>query len=627
MKSLYHRFRRDRRSAIALIFALTLVPLVLLVGLTVDYAFYVQARAQTALAADAAVTHAVRAADQTYTYEEQINGTSQAAEAAAAAAAETAGQELGYDWFLATLGQMPKASLNGFTKADVIVTPNPTGAAGFTATVNFAATYPPFFAHLFNGKIWNVNGAAQATSAYNYVEILMLLDNSPSMLIGADAPDIQNLESITVCPPTGLDPSYDGNPWPGAFYQDAPDVAAISPTHSDIPEGPPLPGPNLVLNDTPGAHQTNGIPNSYDGAGYVAPTCNSGWNAGSNNGPAPMAPCAFACHTTTKTITLTGTNSPTFPFIPGTYPADYYGLARAYSMPSASGTGGATTITLRLDVVHDAASQVITAMETNEAAAGQFSVGVYQFNDDVVPIWPAPGSNAEASTDLPDAASAITSAALPLEGNAGIGYTDFPTSVADLVSGKYSNGTQFDNPLSAAGNGGTSTTPEKDIFIVTDGMQDTSDYGTREEGEMTGYLAENASTIQSGTPWVCKALKNLNFTVYVLYIDYEPISNVFYQQDNYTNTGIFKSDPYIDEDYPSLANGTTKQFAESTAASQSAPPSGNGSLTGLTPDETALYACASSPSDFFEATNSAQIGTAMNAMLQSALTSSIQLTK
>jgi Flp pilus assembly protein TadG len=618
MKSLFDRFRKARRGAVALIFALTLVPLVLLVGLSVDYAFYVQARAQTALAADAAVTHAVRAADETYAYEEQINGTSAAAQAAAATEAEAAGSALGEDWFEATLGRMPKASVTGTPV--VSVTPSPNGAAGFTATVNFAATYPPFFARLFNGKVWNVNGSAQATSAYNYVEILMLLDNSPSMLIGADAPDIQKLETISVCPPSSIDGSFDGNGWGGAFYQDAPDVAASG--GGDPAEGPPVTANNVILNYTPGKYLTTGYGNSYDGKGYETGTCASGWTG---PGGSPFAPCAFACHTTTNTMTLHGTNSTTFPFISGTYPADYYGLARAYSMPNASGTGTPGTITLRLDVVHDAASQVITAMETNEAASGQFSVGVYQFNDDVVPIWPAAGNGSnpqsEASTDLPDAAAAITSAALPLTTNPSVGYTDFPTSVADLISGKYSTGGQFGNPLTMAGNGATSTTPEKDIFIVTDGMQDTSDPGYREFAEMTGYDAENASSEQSGTPWVCQPLKNLGFTVYVLYIDYVPLSNVFYQ------TAIQTPSPYLDQDYPSLATGSPKQWAESTAASQAKPPGGNAALTALTPDETALYACASSPSDFFEATNSSQIGTAMNAMLQSALTSSIQLTK
>jgi hypothetical protein len=39
----------------------------------------------------------------------------------------------------------------------------------------------------------------------------------------------------------------------------------------------------------------------------------------------------------------------------------------------------------------------------------------------------------------------------------------------------------------------------------------------------------------------------------------------------------------------------------------------------------ALQACASSPSDFFVATDSSQIDSKMNAMLQAALTTSIRL--
>jgi len=580
MIALFRRIWSAREATVGMIFGLSLVPLVLLVSLTIDYSFYVQARAQAALAADAAATHAVRAADEAYTYELAQGDPNAAADAA------TAGSAIGKSWFAAQLGALPKATI---PNPSVVVTQNATGAAGFTAAVSFNGTYPPFFATLFNNAPWHVSGASGASSAYDYVEIMMLLDNSPSMLIGASPADIQTLETYSVCPTTQVAPGFDVQTWSNALYQNAaPDAAGDTPA--------PLPA-NLTTSEP----ATGYVPASPAMNGNVVNkgSCLPGFTG---VGQTPYAPCAFACHQTTQTMTLNGK----------TVYADLYGIARAYGAE------------LRLDVVQNAAAQVITALQANEQAADQFSVGVYQFNNDVVPVYPTAGTplapQAEASTDLAGAANAIQTSAIPLESDASLGYSDFPTSVADFISGKYHNGTQYRATLTAGGAGTTSAAPQKDIFIVTDGMEDTSDPGYRNEGEMTSYTAENAANPLAITPSVCKALKTTyNATVYVLYIDYEPLSNQFYQTSHVTST------VYLDQDFPGLEHGTTKQYAENTGAG--APPGAPASYATLTPDEAGLEACATSPSDFFEASSAQDIGTALQAMLQSALTSTIQLTQ
>jgi Flp pilus assembly protein TadG len=617
MRALLARFQKSRRGAIAVIFSLCLVPLVLLVGLTVDYSFYVEARAQAQMAADAAVTHAVRAADETYTYELGVLGTTTADQATASADAIAAGEKLGADWFYATLGMMPKASIAA-AGPSVIVAPNSSGqAAGFTASVNFAGIYPPFFKTLFNGQNWNINGASTATSAYDYVEILMLLDNSASMLIGATVTDIQSMEAITVCPPTTINlTGWSSNDYHGSYYAHVAD-----PNYQT--DGNPwqyvdVPNANITHVSQYGTLGT--WTQSTDGKGYSPPTCATGWKGGYttlSGAPDPLAPCAFACHTTTSTlyeVNGSGVNTA----VSG-YTNDAYGLAEHAG------------VTLRLNVMQSAAAQVISAMETNEQAAGQFSVGVYEFNTDVVPVYPtsASGTQAEAGTDLPTAESDIQNAAIPIESNPNIGYSNFPTSVADLISGAYSSGTAFGyagstTGLTAAGNGASASSPQKDIFIVTDGLEDATVSGSRYEGEMTGYTAETASTEITATPWVCEPLKKLGFTVYVLYIDYEPLANTFYQT---SASQYFSSNAYLNADYPALAGGTTKQFAESTANSQANSLSQvDPNLPNLTPDETGLLGCASSPGDFFEASSSTEINTALEAMLASAMTSAIQLT-
>ncbi len=610
----------DRSGAIALIFALTIVPLILLVALSIDYAFYVQSRAQASLAADSAATHAVRAADAIYTYE-LSNGT---AAATAVSDAEADGSAIGKNWFFAALDTMPKATITG--APNIILTQNANGSAGFTATVSFAGTYPPFFDSLFNNRLWNINGNAQAQSAFKYVEILMLLDNSSSMLIASGTTAITQLEELTVCPSSGIEGNFGGNAWTtnpnnNAYFQHvSPDAAGLAPM--DVPEAA-----GAIANYTPATSETNiGTGESGTGYGYAPNICAAGWtgkNATNSDGTsAPYAPCAFACHTTTDPLQVPQTNAQgtvTGDTANSAYTNDYYGIARRAG------------IQLRLDVVQSAASQVITAMQTNEQAANQFSVGIYEFNDDVIPVWPSPSNGqqaSEASTDLADAATAIQNTAPPIQANASIGNTNFPAAVDDMISGTYLNGAQYradaattSSPaLTASGTGTTAATPQKDVFIVTDGMEDTSASGSRVAGEMTGYEAETGTPL-SATPALCGQLKTLGYTVYVLYINYNPLGNTWYQ-----STGTLPPTPYGAQDDPALYK-PTKYYAESTTYSEGNPPGGNTSLAQDTPDEWGLIGCATNPSDFFEATSDSEIGATMNAMLHAALTSTIQLTQ
>lgn len=626
MKKHFQRLGSERSGAVAMIFALALIPLILLVALSVDYAFYVQARAQAALTADAAATHAVRAADATYTYE-LVNDP-----ANAVADAKAAGQSIGMNWFNASLGTMPKSVITG--GPNVTVMQNANGSAGFTATVDFQGVYPPFFASLFNSPPWHINGGSQAVSAYQYVEILMLLDNSSSMLIASTPAEITQLEELTVCPSSKIDPSFDGNGW-GAYYQNvAPDSNGLYPADL-IPETgianytPVANATNLGSNEAGTGNPTSGLPSRY---GYAAGKCGTGWQGTGNS---PYAPCAFACHTNNNPLqvpTVTTTEHQKYWWGGGTtttttvsytanaaYTNDYYGIARQAG------------IHLRLDVVQSAASQVVTAMQSNEEASGQFSVGIYEFNDDVNPVWPKVSGGqqpAEASTDLAGAATEIQNAPVPLQANASIGNTNFVSSINDMISGKYLNGITYradaagtNSPaLTASGNGTTAATPVKDVFIVTDGMEDTSVPNGRIEGEMTGYMAENGAPTAI-TPALCGKLKNLGDKVYVLYIDYSPLGNQFYQITD------MKASNYGKQDYPSLSAAPTKLYAQSTSSSVSNPPNNAAALSTVTPDEAGLIGCASSPSDFFEATSDSEIATAMNAMLHAALTSSIQLTQ
>jgi Flp pilus assembly protein TadG len=574
------RLLRDKRGAIAIIFGFSLIPMAMLVALSIDFSFYTQARAQITLAADAAATYAIRAATETYTAE--INENPPLATSTAIADADAAGEAAGAAWFADQLSTLPTASVTGPNNPNVIVQSNTnlsaTNPAGFTATVSYTGTYPPFFDPLFSStSTWKITGSAGALSTYSYVEILMMLDNSGSMDIGATPKDIQTLEENTMCIPSSwintgansFSPTYDTN---------------------DQNSQPPI-TVNL-------ANERNYNPSSG--------LCNPGYgysSADQNN--LPYSPCGFACHTNSNG-------------------QDYYGIARSLG------------VTLREDVVLSAAENVISSMKANEQAPDQFSVGVYQFNTDISPLFPTSSTqssttNSEASTDLSGALAAVDaidytknpSAADPvLPGVLGACCeTDFPASVNDLLAGHYSNDVPFGQPISAAGSGNTPNHPQKDIFIVTDGMEDAElSNGIRVSGEMTGIAAENNTNNFPYSAPVCKQFKKLGFTVYVLYIEYNPLPNYYY-------LGGYNNSPgtsYFDQDFPSVVDPSPQDFAEATSADFGGqPPPANA----MSPDEAALQACASSPSDFYIANDSGAISTAMNAMLKSALSTTIRITQ
>ncbi len=97
-------FAESRRGAIAMTFAICLVPLVLMIGLAIDYAFYVQTSQKVARAAEAAATQAVRTAAAGYTLDIQ-NGQSVTT---ATTDAVSEGQLAGAQWFAAcSAGRRP----------------------------------------------------------------------------------------------------------------------------------------------------------------------------------------------------------------------------------------------------------------------------------------------------------------------------------------------------------------------------------------------------------------------------------------------------------------------------------------------------------------------------------------
>jgi Flp pilus assembly protein TadG len=548
-----------RRAAVSLIFAIALIPLMMLLGLAIDFGFYNEAQSQLDMAADAAAMHAARVAAQL----QQQNDPSYL----------TKGQAAGAQWFTVQQGLVPQVQAGAVTPQVQLTYDQK--ANQISSQVTYTGIVQTHFAGFFpaswpNYPNWGVAGAATAViSIPSYTEVTMLIDNSSSMMIASTDEEIRKMESLTPCSTqgstngdgqtidynyswvynTGLaggayNPPYsaysnvqlqdampDSQGRPvfipygyGTFYytQNLPghpvnEVADITPPPGstiakcdpnfkgplDECLSPPLmlvqPNANTTIPvvNGQGLCVSNGVvtgggaPSAMAAPGTTIPPHHILNPPPPNN--YPLAPCAFACHND-----KTGSNN------------DFYGLARQ------------NNIQLRFDVVQAAAAKVIDTMSTSPSKS-VLSVGVYQFNAPGVvnpesgqsagiqQVYPDPGSNTfgtpEAGNDWATASSATGHVTPPITQNNPDTYFE---NAMQLLG----------NDLKPAGTGTLPTEPRKNLFIVTDGMDD--------------YNGANGRTQGAIDPTSCDKFKNdvsaggLGFTVYVLYIQYYPLPNPYY---------------------------------------------------------------------------------------------------
>ena len=167
------RFRSDRRGNIAVIFALAMVPTIYLLGMALDYTQALRKQGQLNAAADAAAIAAVRPA--------MLLQTDSVAQATATAI------------FGSTANSLP--GLSSVPTPTVTITD--TGLQR-TVTVSYSAQSINNFPALLGSQAWPIGGSstALASSAPN-MNFYLLMDDSPSMAIGATTTDISNLISAT----------------------------------------------------------------------------------------------------------------------------------------------------------------------------------------------------------------------------------------------------------------------------------------------------------------------------------------------------------------------------------------------------------------------------------------------
>jgi Flp pilus assembly protein TadG len=479
-----HDFPRNRGGAVALLLAIMIVPIMGLVGLAVDYGVYNEAYSSLSVAASAAALNAAKTA----------SGALAQADTNYVNEGVTSGQQ----WFLAELGQGASAATAGTTPPTVTIT---TVSSMVTANVSFSGTVKSIFGKLFKKTTYPIAVSATATmSAGTYLEVVLMLDNSSSMGIGATTADMTTMMQQSACDPTNAFTRTSGNStytqaasepyslyqynWQGVKYDGAMATPVVSGSLTLTPATPP----NTTTNVSYCSAQSSVCPKAE-----ICPSKINGYTAYA--GP----PCAFACHSDSSKPAGQGN--------------DLWHTARVNG------------VTLRLDTLKVATNNVLTAMQSNNnTSMNNLSVGIYTFNTSLNPIYPGTGctpkaAGCEAGSNWPVAISAV---GLPPQ-TSGV-YTDTGIQpVVASVSGNNDNteieeamSSLANNYVTAAGDGSAATKPKKVLMLITDGYED--------DPTGTGYSGLRQAMPSSA----CTPFKNMGYTVYVIYTPYYPLMHTYY---------------------------------------------------------------------------------------------------
>lgn len=182
LRTLIRHFVRDRRGNIAVIFALCCVPLITVIGCAVDYARATQVRSKLQAAADAASVGSVAKASPAFIAAGTMTSDG------SIAVGVTDAQNI----FNANV-----ANLTGYTPGSLAPTVVKSGST-VTSTIAFGATVNTMFLGVIGKSSLALSGTSTATASMPlYIDFYLLLDNSPSMGVGATPTDVQTMVNNT----------------------------------------------------------------------------------------------------------------------------------------------------------------------------------------------------------------------------------------------------------------------------------------------------------------------------------------------------------------------------------------------------------------------------------------------
>ncbi|QBM76281.1 hypothetical protein E2E30_11210 [Sphingomonas sp. AAP5] len=563
---LLRRLNADRRGGVLMIMGFAIIPLTFATGFGIDYARAMRLQTHLNSAADAAALAAVSPAMILRT------GTdpSDAAYAMFDAQALAIG---GYQGIQRTVTITASASGSGQTLA-----------ALRTATVAYTAQSINIFGGILGATTLTVRGTATANAAQPpNVDFYLAMDNSPSMLLPATSDGISKIQKVTGCAfscheslphndsinvtnsaglQVLLSSSYytAGASNQNVYYLYNPTTKILfdssqkplNPASSSSVSGPSTTGgtwlnpTTTTTTVTTATVVTYSITDSNSGPVTITKT-----TASTPTTVVKITP-PFGTSTTTSTTGSTSSSSSTYDT---GYWADGYWLTHNYGLLY----GSPASITLRKDDVVSAASQLIP-FAANQAQQFKVTYQAQMFSFD----WTRSGNTSPVKTlnTLTNVASYGSNfSAASLFPNDDLWWQNSqPTSTTNTND----QATEISNMLTTmngliptAGSGAPGVTPQKILFLVTDGMVD----------QPSRYFGPLRSSDQT----ICTAIKAKGIKIAILYTQYLPEALA---NDAWSQTNVAPFLPPPPAPYSGSSAGTSDKVL--TALQQCASPGTNG---------------------------------------------------
>jgi Flp pilus assembly protein TadG len=406
---LLRRFGRDRRGNVAIIFALSTLPILTAVGCAVDYSLATRLKSKMEAAADAASVGAIAQSSLGFT----------AASAMMSDGPVPAGVTDASNIFAANMN-----GVTGYTDLTVTPTVTKTGTT-ITSAVNFSAKVPTMFLSLIGFPQLTISGASSSSGSLPlYLDFYLTLDVSGSMGLPSTPAEAVRMQSIN------------------------PDNYKQYPT-----------GCTLACHFSPqNSACTDSGTQQYATNNYCMGYAYSRVSQSALKNLLTMA--------STKSVpkkTVPGFPTSMISGLPASLNTDpTWGLPAVANCPT---DGTDACIQLRLDAVGYAVNQLFITANKSEKVTDQFRIGLYPFIRYLYSYFPLTssinGSTTNPSTINYAAANLASQLDTNVNSNLGSGGTHIDNALASV-----------NTLIPSVGDGSTSSKTLPYVFLVTDGAQD-----------------------------------------------------------------------------------------------------------------------------------------------------------
>ncbi len=496
LRSLFAAFRLNNRGNVAIITALTAIPLVSAVGCAIDYSMASEVKTKLEAAADAATLATVSYNSPVVTTAKSMSGNGSV----------TGGTTYAQNFFNTDTTAFPSATnTETVTKTGMVV----------TATLSFSYQVPTYFMKIIGYNNITVSGSSTASFTLpTYINFYLMLDVSGSMSFPSTSTEQTRLMAVNPDNLTGSN----GYPQGCQFACHFAAQGACSQS------GNPGQGPYPAAGHSYGSYVPNPSPGGYC-QGFII----------SRLGTTPAT-------ITSGTNTTNGTN-----------------VNWSNTPVSSCSTAGTTScIQLRADAVGYAVNALLSqanTTESNDGVSNQFAVGLFPFIQNLCSA--SAGSSNSCSVGLTSSltGSTITTFAAQLANLLDTGQNATLGSGGTHFENAFSEMNSF---ITSIGTGTSSSNALPYVFIVTDGSQDYQtqsggSWGSQNWSSSTNVPHQNSATVLPtyspndqtvgpNTTNYCATLKSRGITVAVLYIPYttisDPNANFASNEDGYANANI-----------------------------------------------------------------------------------------